>query len=189
VDDDGVLISRYLDGDAGAFGTLVRRHSPALFAFLLWRLRDRHRAEDVLQDTFLRMLTHLGKYRHSGRLRAWLFSIARNLAIDTERAGGAGVLVSTEQAPGEGMPTVGDLLPAPDSTRPDVIAERREGYAAARGALADLPASQREVFLMRQSGLTFREVARIQKVPLNTALGRMHDAVTRLRKRLKTEET
>ena len=99
------------------------------------------------------------------------------------------MLVSTEQSPGEGMPTLGDLLPAPDSTRPDTTAERRESYAAAREALADLPAPQREVFLMRQSGLSFREISRAQRVPLNTALGRMHDAVTGLRKRLKTEET
>ena len=189
MDDDGTLIRRYLDGDAGAFDSLVRRHSPALFAFLLWRMRDRHRAEDVLQDTFLRMLTHLEKYRHSGRLRAWLFSIARNLATDAERTAGAGRLVSTESGPGEGMPTVGDLLPAPESSRPDVTAERLEAYTAARSAVAELPAQQREVFLMRSAGLSFREIGRIQRVPLNTALGRMHDAVTRLRKRLKTEET
>ena len=93
-----------------------------------------------------------------------------------------------EERASEDSPSIGEMLPAPESSRPDMMAERRELFVRAEMALTDLPGPQREVFLMRQAGLSFKEIKRIQRVPLNTALGRMHDAVTRLRKRLKTEE-
>jgi RNA polymerase sigma-70 factor (ECF subfamily) len=185
VDDDGRLVERYRGGDNAAFDELVHRHGPVLFAFLLSRLRDRVTAEDLLQEVFLHALKGLPRYRHRGRFRAWLFRIAHNAVADHgRRAGRAKLLPLDSPPPGAdaGAPALADQLPGPESERPDRVAERREAAAVVREAAERLPALQREVFLMRQAGLTFREIARLQRCPLNTALGRMHDAVQALRR-------
>ena len=187
MDDDGELLQRYLEGDIGAFDELVRRHSPSVFAFIVHHTRERTRAEDVLQEVFIRMLTHLHEYRHRGRLRSWLFRIAHHLVIDEARQRRAARLISTETRPaaqGETGPTLGDLLPAPEQQQPEQRAERRELAAAAEDALGLLAPAQRDVFLMRQAGLSFKEIAHLQSCSINTALGRMHDAVLALRARL-----
>lgn len=186
MDEDGALIRRYLDGDAQAFDELYRRHGPPLFAFLLVRCRDRARAEDLLQELFLRVVTHLPRYRHSGRFRGWLFRIAHRLLIDEARRRGGVVLVSSDAPVGEGdRPTsLGESFAGPERLQPEHAVERGEAADAAVRALARLSPAQREVFQLRQAGVAFKEIAQLQGVSINTALGRMHDAVTNLRRQL-----
>ena len=189
MDDDGRFVQRYLEGDIGAFDELVHRHSSSVFTFILRRVPDRSSAEDVLQDVFIRMLTHLHEYRHRGRMRSWLFRIAHNRIVDEARQRRSAGLISTETrhpAAEDTGPTLGDRLSAPAQQQPEQLAERRELAAAAEGALGLLAPAQRDVFLMRQAGLAFKEIARIQGCSINTALGRMHDAVRALRRRLGT---
>lgn len=190
MDDDGKLVQSYLAGEVAAFDELVRRHQGPLFSFISRHAPDRAAAEDILQETFMRMLTNIARYRHQGRLRSWLFRIAHNLVADEHRRRRTAVLVPLEASPagadGGGLP-LSERLPAPSRDEPESRAERRERGAAAEAALARLPDAQREVFLLRQSGLTFAEIARVQDCPLNTALGRMHDALAALRKLLKRE--
>jgi len=200
VDDDGALLRRYLDGDAGAFEELMARHAPAIFGFLVLRVRDRQLAEDLLQDVFVRMLGAVQpradgdagpRYRHQDKLRAWLFRIARNLVIDHERrrAGVRLVPADAEAYPGRpGGPTLGETLPGPEWLRPEHVAEQRDMADAARAAIERLPTAQREGFLMRQAGLSFKDIALTQDCPVNTALGRMHDAVVALRRHLTERE-
>lgn len=188
MDEDGELVRRYLGGDVSAFDELVRRHAPGLLGFLLSRLRDRPRAEDVLQEMFLRVLRALPRYRHRDRFRAWLFRIAQNIMADAGRRGARVTLVSIDSRPpgaDHDGPSLADQLPAPEHGAPDRVAERREVAAALREAVLRLPAAQRDVFLMRQAGLSFKEIARAQGCPLNTALGRMHDAIQALRRTVK----
>lgn len=191
VDEDGVLIRRYLEGDAGAFDELYRRHGSPLFAFFLVRCRDRARAEDLLQELFLRVVTHLPRYRHSGRFRGWLFRIAHRLLIDEARRRGGVVLVSSDAPVGAGdhPAPLGDSFAGPERLQPEQAAERGEAAAAATRALGRLSPAQREVFQLRQAGVAFKEIANIQGVSINTALGRMHDAVTSLRRQLQGEHT
>jgi len=189
VDDDRLLIQRYLEGNISAFDELFRRHAGSVYTFILHHVRDRTQAEDTLQEVFIRMLTHLHKYRHEGRLRAWLIRIALNLIVDQARQHKAAKLVSIETHPvrdpeREDGPTLGELLPAPERQQPERIAERRELAAAAKEALAGLAPAQRDVFLMRQAELSFKEIARLQGCSINTALGRMHHAVMTLQRRL-----
>lgn len=190
MDDDGKLIRRYLSGEATAFDELVQRHQGPLFGYLLRMTGIREEAEDLAQDAFVRVLGNLGRYRHRDRFRAWLMSIARNLVFDRSRRAAGMKTVSADApaaAPGsdvESTETLGDRLPGPAHRQPEAVAERRERAAVAQKAIAALPEVQREVFLLRQAGLTFREIAKAQKCPLNTALGRMHDAVMTLRGRL-----
>jgi RNA polymerase sigma-70 factor (ECF subfamily) len=190
VDDDGKLLQRYLAGEAAAFDELVKRHQRHLFAFIRQHVPDRPAAEDVLQETFMRMLTHISQYRHQGRLHSWLFRIAHNLIVDEHRKRrGASFVSLDESRPGEngGVPPLHERLADSDRGNPAFIAQRNERAEAAVRALALLPPAQREVFMLRQAGLSFREIARVQGCPLNTALGRMHDALEALRQQLEPE--
>jgi RNA polymerase sigma-70 factor (ECF subfamily) len=185
-EDDGTVIDRHLDGDTDAFEILVHRHGPAIMGFLRWRTRDPILSEDLLQETFLRALQALRSYRHRDRLRAWLMRIARNLVIDHERRR-SGRLVPLDAPLSAAEPdgaTLGDLLPAPARWEPEPLVERRELAARARAAVDRLAPVQRDVFLMRQAGLSFKEIAKTQECSINTALGRMYDAVNHLRRNL-----
>ena len=84
--------------------------------------------------------------------------------------------------------TLGDTLPADERQDPARKAELTDAAARARHALASLHAPQREVFELRQAGLSFVEIAKLQRVSINTALGRMHDAIRHLRSRLDDKE-
>lgn len=185
-----MLIRRYLSGEAQAFDELVQRHQGPLFGFLLRMTSNREEAEDLAQDAFIRVLGGLGRYRHKGKFRAWLMSIARNLVVDRARRAAGMRTVSTDApaaSPGSGVEsdeTVGSRLRGPAHRQPEAVAELRELAGVAERAVAELPGMQREVFLLRQAGLGFREIAKVQKCPLNTALGRMHDAVVTLRMRM-----
>jgi RNA polymerase sigma-70 factor (ECF subfamily) len=190
VDDDGELLRRYLAGEAEAFDELVLRHQRPLFTFILNRVRDRGLAEDLLQETFARMLTHMADYRHRGRLRSWLFRVAHNLIIDDLRKRKGAVFVSIDErteGPRGGGLALHERLPAPRRDEPDRIAEGADLAAVADRAARRLAPVQREVFLLRQAGLPFKEIARLQRCSINTALGRMHDAVQGLRRLLEEE--
>lgn len=181
-DDDGALVRRYLDGEPDAFAELVARHAPAVLGYLRSRTRSLEAAEDLTQEAFLRVLRSLPRYRHRERFRAWLLAIARNLATDREREEGRKKMVSIEQPVGASATlTLGDTLPGPERHDPARRAEIADDAARARQALAGLHAGQREVFDLRQAGMSFADIARLQRVSVNTALGRMHDAVRHLR--------
>lgn len=181
-DDDGALVRRYLDGEPDAFAELVARHAPAVVGYLRSRTRSLEAAEDLTQEAFLRVLRALPKYRHQERFRSWLLAIARNLATDREREEGRKKMISIEQpVGGSATLTLGDTLPGPERYDPARRAELHDDAAHASAALAALHPAQREVFELRQAGMPFVEIAKLQRVSINTALGRMHDAVAHLR--------
>lgn len=181
-EDDGALVRRYLDGEPDAFAELVARHAPAVLGYLRSRTRSPEAAEDLLQEAFLRVLRALPNYRHTERFRSWLLAIARNLATDREREEGRKRMISIEQpVGGSATLTLGDTLPGPERHDPVRRAELRDDAARAMEALAALHPAQREVFELRQAGMAFADIARLQRVSINTALGRMHDAVAHLR--------
>ena len=190
MDEDGELLRRYLAGEVAAFDELVRRHQRVLFSFVRRQVRDHATAEDLLQRTFIRMLTGIGHYRHQGRLRSWLFRIAHNLIVDDHRKQRNATIVSMDEtysANERDYPPLRERLAAPDRNNPEHIAQKREQADAAGKALARLAPAQREAFLLRQAGLSFKEIARVQNCPVNTALGRMHDALQALRRMLEAE--
>ncbi len=188
-DDDGALVRQYLDGDPDAFAELVRRHAPVVQGFLRSRTRSVEAAEDLTQDVFIRALGALPRYAHRERFRAWLLAIARNLATDREREEGRKHMVSIElPVGGSDTLTLADTLPASDRHDPARVAEARDTAGRAGAALAELHPGQREVFELRQAGLSFNEIAKVQRVSINTALGRMHDAVRHLREKLGGED-
>ena len=172
------LIRRYLEGDQAAFGTLVKRHQERVFGFLIGMVRDRNVANDLFQDTWLHVISALnkrrGSYVHTGRFAYWVIRIARNAALDHFRRRGRWMDNGTDD-------TYWDRLPD-EAPLPDMELSMGEDLKVLEQSIARLPNAQREVVLMRQEGLTFREIAEVTGVSINTALGRMRYALINLRK-------
>ena len=178
---DEALVRRLKDGDATAGTELVRRYEATLMGYLRRLGGSDHMAEELHQATWLSVLEHLDKFdaegSGSGGFKAWLFRIATNKANDWWRRSGR------EQAARSGLRPVaeGSEVPADPTETAEQVLRLRE-------AISKLPGSQREVLLLRYfSGLKFVEIAEMLGCPLNTALGRMHKAMTKL-KRLMEEE-
>jgi RNA polymerase sigma-70 factor (ECF subfamily) len=180
---DEHLLQRFRDGDAGAFEVLMRRHRAAIFTFLLRLTGDRPLAEDLLQDSFLRLIGAAPRWEPRARLRTWLYTVARNLAADAARRA---VHRRSEplDAPGEGGRPLLDGL-AGDDPGPDRSAESARLRRSLLAALSSLPEEQREVFLLREhGGVSFAEIAEITGAPVPTVKSRMRYALEGLRRRL-----
>ena len=169
---DRRLVKAYLEGDVGAFEVLYLRYEGPLFGYVLGMVREREEAEDILQETFLKIMRSFDLYREQGSFRSWLYTVASNLCRDHLRKRSR-----HEQLVRERLQVGSD---APD---PEVILERSETSQLLSRLVADLPTEQKEVVLLRMRGdLSFRAIARLQGCPLGTALGRMQRAVRTLRK-------
>jgi len=172
---DESLARRMRDGDVAAGETLVKRYHEPLMRYLRRLGRSDHLAEELHQQTWLSVLEHIDKFDPNapgGGFKAWLFRIATNKANDSWRARGREIAahqglgrITEEQAPAAGHRI-----------------ESAEQVAKLRQAMDRLPESQRQVLLLRYySGLKFVEIAELLGCPLNTALGRMHKAMIKLR--------
>ena len=177
---DEALVERLRGGDAGAGETLCRRHHEPLMRYLQ-RLVGAHVAEELYQQTWLSVLDHIDRFNpatsgpggtKAGAFKAWLFRIATNKANDHWRSSGR------ERAGREGLRLVGENL-APDAGH---RMEAAEAESKLQRALEQLPENQRQVLLLRYySELKFVEIAELLGCPLNTALGRMHKAMLKLK--------
>ncbi len=180
---DEQLMRRFQRGEARAFETLMLRHRTPIHAFLLRLTGERTRAEDLTQETFLRLVKGAAGWEPRAAVRTWLYTIARNLAADAARRQ---VFRATEwldapAADGE-RPR---YAPAATGPAPDQAAEAAELRPRLEAALAALPAEQREVFLLREhAGLSFAEIAGATGVNENTVKSRMRYALLALRQRL-----
>ena len=164
---------------------LVSRYRSALFSWLLGMTGNRADAEDLFQDVWFRVIRHAGRFNDVS-FRAWLWKIARNLLIDFRRKRKPDI--SLDAVVDEDDVPLVDLLTARD-TGPAKAVELDDMTKRVLRAVTTLPEVQRDVFLMRVQGdLSFSEIAQTLNIPLNTALGRMHDAMTKLKKLLLTEE-
>lgn len=178
------LLRRARARDPEALTRLVEFYGARVFGLLYRLTGTRDAAEDLMQETFLRVVRALGQYEHVGRFEAWLFRIAANLARDRARA---------QRRHGDGTP-VGDwdvdearvagrqaAIPAGPEQR---LVDREQGERLAR-AVDRLSDADREIILLRHySELSFREIADVLGVPLGTALARAHRALGRLRQEL-----
>ena len=189
-DHDDRLVARYLEGDVAAFEELLRRYERGLFSYLCSMVRSREEAEDLLQETFLRVIAALPRYRARGKFRAWIFKIARNLVHDRARKlMVTGVPVRLESANRDEI-ELGDTVfnmscgePSPRDVA--MIHEKRDWIDS---AIQKLPAAQKEVFTLREyAGMPFREIATVQRSPIGTVLARMHYALKKLRTELEEE--
>ena len=175
---DEVLLHRMRDGKASAGEELVGRYYVPLIRYLQRLTGSAALAEEIHQQTWLSVLEHLDKFDASGKsgatsgFKSWLFRIATNKANDHWRSAGR------EKAAKDGLRLVTDeALPAADHRM-----EASEQEVKLQAAIRLLPENQRQVLLLRYySNLKFVEIAEVVGCPLNTALGRMHKAMIRLK--------
>ena len=177
---DEELLRAYRGGDAGAFESLFERYRTPLFNFLLRRVGDRGRAEELYQDTWTKVIERSDEFRGDAKFSTWLYTIARNGCIDHQRKMKHRRHASLDETErGTANPKVERVAnpgPAPDQIAGGAILRDRIGEA-----VGELPEDQREVFLLRQlQGLGFREIAEIVGVPVNTVKSRMRYALERL---------
>lgn len=185
--EDDELLARFNDGDAAAFEVLLERYRRPVYNFILRSVRQRDRAEELLQDVFLRVVQRSGDFKGQSKLSTWLYTIARNLCIDHSRKMQFRRHKSLD-APTRGRdeegPSLMDRVEGKQlgADREAISNELRERIAH---AIDELPEEQREVFLMRQvSHLPFKEIADIVGVPENTVKSRMRYALERLQEAL-----
>ncbi len=178
--DDATLLDAFRKGHADAMDLLVARHGGALLGYLT-AMTDAEAARDLWQEAWMRVIRKPEGFRH-GAFRAWIFTIGRNLVIDRFRRRQPDA--SLDAPIGEDGLTLADCIPASTRT-PAGELELGDLRARAAACVRQLPEDQRDVFLLRVQGeLSFAEIAKQLRVPLNTALGRMHYAVQKLRKML-----
>ena len=174
--DDDRLMERVAEGEEAAFAVLVTRWEDPVFAFLLHMLGNREEAEDLAQDTFLRLYDRAGRYRADGLFRSWLFRIAGNLARSALRRRRVLRWVRFEPATHD--------RPATEAG-PDAALERDEVRKAVREAVARLPWRQRQaVVLKRFQGLSYREIADVLDTTVPAVESLMQRAVSALREEL-----
>lgn len=184
---DEELFERFRRGERAAFEVLLRRHRAPLFTFVLRTLGtgDRARAEDLVQDTFVRVIKGAGEWQQRARFSTWLFTIARNLCLDSMRREKHRRAESLDQPAGdEDGRALGDAIEGTEAG-PERRAEASRLRPVLEAALAGLPPEQREVFVLRESaGVPFKEIGELTGVSENTVKSRMRYALEALRKAL-----
>ena len=181
-------MAAYQRGDASAFAELVERHEKPLWNFLRRFVNDAAAAEDLLQETFMRVVKHREHYRPDTKFSTWLYTIARNLCIDHSRRARHRRALSLD---GKGPARDSD----PDRRLHDALADQQAGserhamnrelVAKVDRAVAALPDAQREVFVMREVlGLPFAEIAQAVEASEATVKSRMRYALEALREAL-----
>lgn len=162
--------------DGHAFERLIGRYRKPLFTFFLRFYGDKELAEDLFQDTLVKVWRFLPGYQQKSAFASWLFSIAHNVARDALRRQKARSHV-----------TYNDRLPDKLTTQsPDDELVAAEMQTLIEQAVQHLPPRQRQVFLLRQhGGLAFKEIAEVTGEPLNTVLSHMRYAVAKLKKKLR----
>ena len=172
---DEALVERLRSGEAPAGEELVKRHCAALLRYLQKVAGSGEMAEELHQQTWASVLEHIDRFDPAstgGGFKAWLYRIATNKANDLWRSRGR------ERTAKEGLKLITDEL-GPEASHQ---MEGSEQVQKLRQAIGQLPESQRQVLLLRYySGLKFVDIAATLGCPLNTALGRMHKAMLRLK--------
>ena len=183
---DEVLVQHFRAGERNAFDELVRRHHKGLFNFVLRSVRRRDLAEELVQDTWLRIVQNVAGFQQAAKFSTWAYTVARNLCIDHARKAVLRRHPSLDQPSGASSegPLLGDSV-KDQGAEPDRAALGRQLQEHLAEAIGALPEDQREVFVLREySDLPFREIAAIVGAPENTVKSRMRYALERLQEAL-----
>ena len=178
---DSALISLYIAGQENAFAQLLERHKARVFTTIQLIVRDADVAEDLMQDTFVKAIHTLksGRYNEEGKFSSWICRIAHNMAIDCFRKEKRSPLMTVDTT----THPFTSLSLAEEGA--DDALTREESHARLRELIQELPATQKEVLIMRHYGdMSFQEIANATGVSINTALGRMRYALINLRKKM-----
>jgi RNA polymerase sigma-70 factor (ECF subfamily) len=177
---DYELVTRFVKGDQSCFETLILRHKNKVFAYISLYIRDQALAEDIFQDTFLKVIQSVkcGKYADNGKFLSWVMRIAHNLIIDHFRRLKQMNTISNDNYES-------DIFNSKQFAEENVedIMVKKQIHQDIRKMISHLPDDQREVVILRHyAGLSFKEIADTTNVSINTALGRMRYALINMRK-------
>ena len=180
---DNDLIARYQKGDESALKALIIRYEKRLFSYILMSVKNKELAEDIFQDTFIKVINTIrsGAYREEGKFFQWIMRIANNLKIDYYRK-----IQKIPVFESNGDYDIFDLIgTSEDSAEQKLI--REQIYQDLDKTIEFLPSEQKEVLVMRiYQEYSFKEIADLTGVSINTALGRMRYAIINLRKIIQT---
>jgi len=182
---DKELIRQYLDGKESAFELILKRYQNRVFAYIMYTIRDEALANDIFQDTFMKVIYSLkkGKYNHEGKFLPWVNRIAHNLMIDHFRRNKKYPTTSG----GENF----DIFDIIADNQPSIEEEtiKDQVLSDVKKFIYKLPHDQKEVLMMRMYfDMSFKEIAERTDVSINTALGRMRYALINLRKMMDKEK-
>ncbi len=182
---DHQLIELYLEGNEKAFETLLHRHKAKIYTSIYLFCKDQALAEDIFQEVFIKIINTLrgGRYNHEGKFLQWALRIAHNLCVDNFRRD-------------KRRPTMGpsddfdifNVLSLTDES-PEQSIMRSQVHDRVRKLVDNLPDEQREVVVLRHyADMSFKEIASLTRVSINTALGRMRYALINMRRMVEERE-
>jgi RNA polymerase sigma-70 factor (ECF subfamily) len=175
---DEQLVVIFANGDNTAFDVLLTRHKTKIFSYIFYTVRDRDLAEDIFQDTFMKAIVTIkqGRYSENGKFAAWISRIAHNLIIDYFRQDKDDLSTTCEE---NGILNNSKFS---EGTIEDEMV-KLQIRSDVRKIIRELPINQREVLIMRYyKNLSFKEIADLTGVSINTALGRMRYALINMRR-------
>lgn len=181
---DNELVKLYMNGNEESLAVLVKRHKRRIYSYIYLIVRNKTLAEDIFQETFFKVIQTLKReqYNEEGKFLPWILRIAKNLIIDhfrkAKKMPGISTVINDE---GEET-NIFDIIPESDesSKAPE---ESKQFKLMIRNVINELPPDQREVVIMRTYyDMSFKEIAELTNVSINTSLGRMRYALINLKK-------
>ncbi len=182
---DQVLIKHYLEGDERSFEILLNRHQQKIYTSIYLFVKDQSLAEDIFQEVFIKIIDTLrkGKYNHEGKFLQWAMRISYNMCVDYFRRSKRRPQVS----PTETFDIFDVLQVADDNAEESIM--KSQTHERIRKLVDMLPPEQREVVILRHyADMSFKEIAKLTRVSINTALGRMRYALINIRRLIDEKE-
>jgi RNA polymerase sigma-70 factor (ECF subfamily) len=175
--DDSRVVAAFLDGNKRAFNELVDRYQSRLLNFVYRTTGDRERAEDLVQETFIRVYRHLHRFDQSKKFSTWIYTIASNLAKNELRNRSRNPLVLFQMLKNNWDADQKPLEWEDNSYRPDDLYRKRHLRRQVETAVSQLPEHHRTVFILREmEGKTYEEIAEITRCNLGTVKSRLNRA-------------
>jgi len=183
------LLQATARGDEAAFEVLVRRHELPLVNFFFPLVWDRHLAEDLAQEVFVRLFTSAANYQPTARFTSYLYRIARNCWIDHHRRNKSRRLERSLEAQGDiSDDSLRDVLSVLVE-QPEQSARKEEFVKGLVAAVDSLPGDHKVVFILSQvEGLRYKEIGEVLNIPEGTVKSRIHAALRKIREILKTRQ-
>ncbi|MGV3547919.1 MAG: RNA polymerase sigma factor [Pedobacter sp.] len=182
---DQDLVKLYIGGDESVIEELLRRHKSKIFTSIYLLVKDQYLAEDIFQDAFIKVINTLrsGRYNEEGKFLPWVMRIAHNLVIDYFRKEKRTPTITSA----DGTDVLNLIQIHEESAEERML--REQTHSDLRKMIQFLPDEQKEVLIMRHyADLSFKEIAELTDVSINTALGRMRYALSNLRKMMNVKE-
>ena len=176
---DSVLVTQFINGNESSLGELIDKYKNRIYSFIYSKVLDKDATEDIFQDTFIKVINTLkkGNYREEGKFLPWTMRIAHNLVIDYFRKNNKiNIFNNTEEF---------DIFSVlkDESLNAENQIVKEQVYKDIRNLIEELPDDQKKVLVMRMyRDMSFKEIAEITDVSINTALGRMRYALINMRK-------